>query len=64
MRCRRAIKVGDDTVTDADKRDYTMTMDVREMMRRSSNVGFVLVGRRSSVPMILPLMWTSSGYRP
>ena len=23
-----------------------MTMDVREMMRRSSNVGFVLVGRK------------------
>ena len=41
-----SIKVGDDTVTDADKRDYTMTMDVREMMRRSSNVGFVLVGRK------------------
>lgn len=41
-----SIKVGDDTVTDADKRDYAMTMDVREMMRRSSNVGFVLVGRK------------------
>lgn len=41
-----SIKVGDDTVTDADKRDYGMTMDVREMMRRSSNVGFVLVGRK------------------
>ena len=38
--------MGDDTVTDADKRDYAMTMDVREMMRRSSNVGFVLVGRK------------------
>ena len=38
--------MGDDTVTDADKRDYDMTMDVREMMRRSSNVGFVLVGRK------------------
>lgn len=41
-----SIKVGDDTVTDADKRDYAMTMDVREMMRRSSNVGFVLVGHK------------------
>lgn len=39
-----SIKVGDDTVTDADKRDYGMTMTVREMLRRSSNVGFVLVG--------------------
>ena len=41
-----SIKVGDDTVTDADKRDYSMTMTVREMLRRSSNVGFVLVGEK------------------
>ena len=41
-----SIKVGDDTVTDADKRDYGMTMTVREMLRRSSNVGFVLVGEK------------------
>lgn len=32
-----AVKVGDDYVTDDDNRDYTETMDVREMMRRSSN---------------------------
>lgn len=53
-----SIKVGDDTVTDADKRDYAMTMDVREMMRRSSNVGFVWWGARS-VRTTLPPMWTS-----
>ena len=41
-----SVKVGDDTVTDADKRDYGMTMTVREMLRRSSNVGFVLVGEK------------------
>ena len=39
------IEVGDDTVTDIDGRDYTMTMTVREILRRSSNVGMVLVGR-------------------
>ena len=53
-----SIKVGDDTVTDADKRDYAMTMDVREMMRRSSNVGLSWWGARS-VRMTLPPMWTS-----
>lgn len=41
-----SIKVGDDTVTDADKRDYSMSMTVREMLRRSSNVGFVMVGEQ------------------
>ena len=34
-----AVKVGDDYVTDDDGRDYTESMDVREMMRRSSNTG-------------------------
>lgn len=37
------VKVGDDYVHDADKRDYTMTMTLREMMRRSSNTGFALI---------------------
>ena len=37
------IEVGDDTVNDHDTRDYTMTMTVREMMRRSSNVGMALL---------------------
>ena len=40
------IKVGDDTVGDADKRDYGMTMNVREILRRSSNVGMVMVGEK------------------
>lgn len=39
-----SIKVGDDKVTDDDGRDYTMDMDVREIMRRSSNVGAAMVG--------------------
>lgn len=38
------VKVGDDWVTDVDKRDYGMTMTVREIMRRSSNTGMVLLG--------------------
>ena len=40
-----SIKVGDGTVTDDDKRDYGMTMTTREILRRSSNVGMVCVGR-------------------
>ena len=40
------VKVGDDEVRDADKRDYGMNMTLREMMRRSSNTGFVLVGEK------------------
>ena len=40
------IKVGDDMVGDADDRDYSMTMDMREILRRSSNTGMVLVGRK------------------
>lgn len=40
------VQVGDDQVRDADKRDYGMTMTLREMMRRSSNTGFVLVGQQ------------------
>ncbi len=38
------IQVGDDMVGDADDRDYTMTMTLREILRRSSNVGMVMVG--------------------
>lgn len=40
-----SIKVGDGTVSDDDKRSYGMTMTVREILRRSSNVGMVCVGR-------------------
>ena len=40
------VKVGDDNVSDSDKRDYEMTMTVREILRRSSNTGMVLVGRK------------------
>ena len=36
-------KVGDDTVTDDDNRDYTETMSVREMMRRSSNTAMAFL---------------------
>lgn len=41
-----SVEVGSDHVYDVDKRDYTMTMSVREIMRRSSNTGMVLVGRK------------------
>ena len=40
-----SVKVGDDTVTDVDKRDYTMDMTPTEIMRRSSNTGAALVGQ-------------------
>lgn len=40
------VRVGDDEVRDADKRDYGMNMTLREMLRRSSNTGFVLVGEK------------------
>ena len=40
------IKVGDDTVSDVDKRSFAMTMDIREILRRSSNVGMVMVGEK------------------
>lgn len=39
------IKVGDSYVSDVDKRGVAMTMTLREIIRRSSNVGMVLVGR-------------------
>lgn len=38
------VKVGDDWVGDDDGRDYTMDMDVREILRRSSNAGAALAG--------------------
>ena len=37
--------VGDDEVTDVDKRDWRMDMDLREILRRSSNTGIALVGQ-------------------
>lgn len=40
-----SVKAGDDDVTDVDDRDYGMTMTLREIMRRSSNTGMVLVGK-------------------
>ena len=40
------IQVGDDEVGDSDDRSYAMTMTVREILRRSSNVGMVMVGRQ------------------
>lgn len=40
------VKVGDDEVRDADKRDYGLNMTLREMLRRSSNTGFVMVGEK------------------
>ena len=40
-----SIEVGDDVVSDSDDRDYAMDMTVREILRRSSNVGMVMVGR-------------------
>lgn len=40
------IKVGDDWVGDADNRNYGLTMTLREIMRRSSNTGMVMVGEK------------------
>lgn len=37
------VRVGDDMVGDDDERDWTMDMTVREIMRRSSNTGAVLM---------------------
>ncbi len=38
------VKAGDDDVYDSDLRDYAMTMTMREILRRSSNTGMILVG--------------------
>lgn len=40
------VKVGDDMVSDADKRAGAMPMTLREIIRRSSNTGMVLVGEK------------------
>ena len=39
------VKVGDDLVGDDDGRTETMTMDLRELLRRSSNTGMALVAQ-------------------
>lgn len=41
------VEVGDDLVADDDGRDYTMTMSLTEMMRRSSNAGLAMVAQES-----------------
>jgi len=41
------VEVGDDLVGDDDGRDYTMTMSLTEMMRRSSNAGLAMVAQES-----------------
>ncbi len=41
------VKVGSDYVSDDDGRDYTMTMSLTEMMRRSSNAGMATVAQES-----------------
>lgn len=41
------VEVGDDWVGDDDGRDYTMTMSLTEMMRRSSNAGLATVAQES-----------------
>lgn len=40
------VMAGDDGVTDVDERDYTMDMTVREIMRRSSNTGMILISEQ------------------
>lgn len=40
------VLAGDDEVTDVDDRAETMKMTVREIMRRSSNTGMILVGEK------------------
>lgn len=39
------VEVGDDLVADDDGRDYTMSMSLTEMMRRSSNTGLAMVAQ-------------------
>lgn len=39
------VLVGEDYVSDVDGRDYTMEMDLREILRRSSNVGAAVVAQ-------------------
>ncbi|MBY4796939.1 penicillin-binding protein 2 [Collinsella sp. AGMB00827] len=40
------VLAGDDPVRDVDKRDYAMDMTLREILRRSSNTGMILVGEK------------------
>ena len=40
------VKAGSDDISDVDQRDYTMDMTLREILRRSSNTGMVLVGEK------------------
>lgn len=40
------VLVGSDIVRDVDKRDVPVSMNLREILRRSSNTGMVLVGER------------------
>lgn len=47
-----AVEVGDDLVYDDDGRDYTMSMSLTEMMRRSSNTGLAMVAQESIGPEI------------
>ncbi|QWT18266.1 penicillin-binding protein 2 [Collinsella sp. zg1085] len=39
------VKAGDDDVHDVDNRDFGMDMTLREILRRSSNTGMILVGQ-------------------
>ena len=41
-----SVMAGDDPVQDSDRRDYTMTMTLREILRRSSNTGMILVAKK------------------
>ena len=40
------VKAGDDNVRDSDQRGAAMDMDAREILRRSSNTGMVLIGKK------------------
>lgn len=44
------VEVGDDLVGDDDGRDYTMSMTLEEMLRRSSNTGLAMVAQESIGP--------------
>ncbi len=50
------IQVGDDMVGDDDDRDYQMDMSVREIMRRSSNVGAVLMANTVGIKGFTSMM--------
>ena len=46
------VEVGDDLVGDDDGRDYTMSMTLTEMLRRSSNTGLAMVAQDSIGPEV------------